>query len=120
VWLAARTAWTFSYQEVAHQKFLQNFIGAIIVILSTDMPYGEKAVREYIEKRDKPAALKSKRKSVPRHFKVCKQCGSRFLAKRANQEFHARKCFLRWNRANKTAEKPRKLLQTAQPLLGPA
>ena len=41
-----------------------------------------------------------KRKSRPRHFKPCKQCGIRFLAKRSNQEFHAKKCAARWNRAH--------------------
>jgi hypothetical protein len=41
------------------------------------------------------------KRRTPRKFKKCKQCGQRFLAKRANQEFHAEKCKLRWNRQNR-------------------
>lgn len=33
-----------------------------------------------------------------RHYKPCKQCGIRFLAKRTDQDFHAPKCGLRWRR----------------------
>jgi hypothetical protein len=42
-----------------------------------------------------------KARKVSRHFKNCKQCSKRFLAKRANQEFHAKSCGLRWNRSNR-------------------
>jgi hypothetical protein len=41
-----------------------------------------------------------KTRNVARHFKRCKQCGVRFLATRANQEFHSPKCSLRYRRAN--------------------
>jgi hypothetical protein len=57
---------------------------------------------------------KSSRKAV-RHFKNCRQCGKRFLAKRANQEFDTKKCGLRWNRAHAGAGM---MLETAQPALG--
>jgi hypothetical protein len=35
-----------------------------------------------------------------RHFKPCKQCGARFLAKRSDQEFDSAKCRVRWNRSH--------------------
>lgn len=41
-----------------------------------------------------------KARRTTRHFKHCKQCDSRFLAKRSDQEFHTPKCRLRWNRAH--------------------
>lgn len=41
------------------------------------------------------------KRHTPRKFKKCKQCGQRFLAKRANQEFHTEKCKLRWSRQNR-------------------
>jgi hypothetical protein len=50
---------------------------------------------------------------TPRKFKLCKQCKVRFLAKRVNQEFHTKKCSLRWNRAN--ASTPM-MLETARTL----
>jgi hypothetical protein len=53
---------------------------------------------------------KSSHKTV-RHFKKCRQCGKKFLAKRANQEFDAKKCGLRWNRAHAGAGM---MLETAQ------
>lgn len=40
----------------------------------------------------------SKARRRTRHFKNCKQCQSRFLAKRADQEFCKAKCRVRWNR----------------------
>jgi predicted Zn-ribbon and HTH transcriptional regulator len=59
------------------------------------------------------AARTKQKRTVPRHFKACKYCGARFLAKRVDQEFHTPKCKLRWNRAhsavqqpNRTAERP--------------
>jgi hypothetical protein len=96
------------------------------MILSTDLPCGGKAVREYLNARGDsrlPAnvprysgeqisdaaegkasawiqACGGKAPTVPRKFKVCKQCGTRFLAVRANQDFHAEKCKKRWHRAN--------------------
>ena len=39
-----------------------------------------------------------KDRRVKRSFKSCKQCGARFLAKRSDQEFHARKCLRRYLR----------------------
>jgi hypothetical protein len=39
---------------------------------------------------------KSQKKS--RHFKNCKQCGTKFLPKRRTAEFHSPVCRLRWNR----------------------
>jgi hypothetical protein len=39
-----------------------------------------------------------KDRRVKRSFKCCKQCGARFLAKRSDQEFHARKCLRRYLR----------------------
>jgi len=60
-----------------------------------------------------------KERRVARHFKNCKQCGKRFLAKRTNQEFHAKKCGLRWNR-DKQAENPAAvMLESAQPVSQP-
>jgi hypothetical protein len=53
---------------------------------------------------------KSSRKTL-RHFKNCRQCGKRFLAKRASQEFDGKKCGLRWNRAHASS---RMMLETAQ------
>lgn len=55
-----------------------------------------------------------KARRVARHFKNCKQCGQRFLAKRANQEFHAKKCGLRWNRANGLTRPDSVMLEPAQ------
>src|SRR5260370_35011802 len=42
---------------------------------------------------------KKARRAV-RHYKPCKQCGTRFLARRAGMDFHAPKCRVRWNRAH--------------------
>lgn len=36
-----------------------------------------------------------------RHFKPCKQCKTRFLAKRADQDFCKPKCRVRWNRVHR-------------------
>jgi len=52
-----------------------------------------------------------KTRHTRRHFKKCKQCDKRFLAKRANQEFCTKKCGLRWNRANAISPV---MLETAQ------
>jgi hypothetical protein len=53
-----------------------------------------------------------KARRTRRHFKNCKQCGKRFLAKRANQEFCVKKCGLRWNRANATVPLMLEIAQT--------
>ena len=46
-------------------------------------------------------AIKARKaRSTPRHFKTCKQCGVRFLASRSNQEFHTKRCAIRWRRAH--------------------
>ena len=37
---------------------------------------------------------------APCHFKNCKQCDIRFLARRADQDFHSAKCALRWRRSH--------------------
>ena len=50
---------------------------------------------------DAKAEFKSRR-SRTRHFKNCKQCGTRFLAKRADQEFCKVRCRVRWNRSGVT------------------
>ena len=42
---------------------------------------------------------KRKRARRTRHFKTCKHCGVRFLAKRSDQEFHSPQCRVRWNRS---------------------
>ena len=59
---------------------------------------------------------KTNRRTV-RHFKSCKQCGKKFLAKRSNQEFDSRRCGLRWNRVHASS---RMMLETAQGLPQPA
>lgn len=41
-----------------------------------------------------------KARRTTRHFKNCKQCDVRFLAKRADQDFHSAKCGLRWRRTH--------------------
>jgi hypothetical protein len=45
-------------------------------------------------------AVKGERRHKTRHFRPCKQCGARFLAKRSDQEFHSPKCRVRWNRSH--------------------
>jgi hypothetical protein len=59
------------------------------LVLSSDLAVADGAI-----------SRPGKRKSRPRHFKPCKQCGTRFLARRSNQEFHTKKCAARWNRAH--------------------
>jgi hypothetical protein len=61
---------------------------------------------------EKTSAKRTRR--VRRHFKGCKHCGKRFLAKRANQDFCAKRCGLRWNRANAPSSL---MLETAQTCL---
>jgi hypothetical protein len=53
---------------------------------------------EAISTRDAKAGRKARR--TTRHFKNCKQCDIRFLAKRADQDFHSAKCGLRWRRSH--------------------
>jgi hypothetical protein len=43
-------------------------------------------------------AAQPQKRRVARHYKNCKQCGSRFLPRRANHDFHSTKCRVRWNR----------------------
>jgi hypothetical protein len=43
-------------------------------------------------------AVKGERRRKARHFRPCKQCGTRFLPKRVSQEFHTPNCRVRWNR----------------------
>ncbi len=45
-------------------------------------------------------AVKGEARRKTRHFRPCKQCGARFLAKRSDQEFHSPKCRVRWNRSH--------------------
>lgn len=40
----------------------------------------------------------TRRRRRTRHFKNCRQCRSRFLAKRSDQEFCEAKCRVRWSR----------------------
>jgi hypothetical protein len=46
------------------------------------------------------AVTRRKPRRTTRHFKNCKQCDIRFLAKRADQDFHSAKCGLRWRRSH--------------------
>jgi hypothetical protein len=48
------------------------------------------------------AKRQRKSRRTTRHFKPCKQCGVRFLAKRSDQEFHSPKCRVRWSRSHPT------------------
>jgi hypothetical protein len=48
-----------------------------------------------------PEAKQRRARRTTRHFRPCKQCGARFLAKRSDQEFHTPKCRVRWNRSNR-------------------
>ena len=45
-------------------------------------------------------AVKGERRRKTRHFRPCKQCNTRFLPKRVNQEFHTPNCRVRWNRSH--------------------
>ena len=51
-----------------------------------------------IESPAKAEMPAEKNRRVKRSFKNCKQCGTRFLARRSDQEFHARKCLRRYLR----------------------
>jgi hypothetical protein len=60
------------------------------------------------EQADQP-----RKRRVARHYKKCKQCGQRFLPKRANQDFHSTKCRKRWNRYGEISQVGR---ESANPL----
>lgn len=72
-------------------------------------------VRQLWSTEDTLIRAKTSRRTV-RHFKNCKQCDRRFLAKRTNQEFCAKKCGLRWNRKNSVPVKPPMMLETVLPV----
>jgi hypothetical protein len=57
-------------------------------------------------------AAQPKKRRVARHYKNCKQCGARFLPKRANQDFHNTKCRKRWNRYGEISQVGRESAST--------
>jgi hypothetical protein len=80
----------------------QNILDRIEKYGESGIPKNELDLVSWSDLEVTGVAVKGERRRRTRHFRPCKQCGARFLAKRSDQEFHSPKCRVRWNRSHST------------------